>query len=158
MFRRLFLTAVAVVVAGVGFAVAADAISVELKDFKIKSDYANNDDGVALNEADGKIQFYSNGTAIATIKVSEGGEYDILIEASCDAAEKKNATMTVKVDDIVVKENLELTTVDAKTYTFTTKLKKGDVKLSIAFTNDVYKENEFDRNLYVHKVKIDPKK
>ena len=158
MFRRLFLTAVAVVVAGVGFAVAADAISVELKDFKLKSDYANNEDGVALNEADGKIQFYSNGTAIATIKVSEAGEYDILIEASCDAAEKKNATMTVKVDDIVVKENLELTTVDAKTYTFTTKLKKGDVKLSIAFTNDVYKENEFDRNLYVHKVKIDPKK
>ena len=58
----------------------------------------------------------------------------------------------------LTKEILELTTVDAKTYTFTTKLKKGDVKLSIAFTNDVYKENEFDRNLYVHKVKIDPKK
>ena len=158
MFRRLFLTAVAVVVAGVGFAVAADAISVELKDFKLKSDYANNDDGVTLNEGDGKIQFHSNGTAIATIKVSEAGEYDILIEASCDAAEKKNATMTVKVDDIVVKENLELPTVDAKMYTFTTKLKKGDVKLSIAFTNDVYKENEFDRNMYVHKVKVDPKK
>ena len=158
MFRRLFLTAVAVVVAGVGFAVAADAISVELKDFKLKSDYANNDDGVTLNDADGKINFYSNGTAVATVNVTEGGEYDILIEASCDAAEKKNAAMTVKVGDEVLKEKLELTTVDAKVYTFTTKLKKGEIKLSIAFTNDVYKENEFDRNMYVHKVKVEPKK
>ena len=158
MFRRLFLTAVAVVVAGVGFAVAADAISVELKDFKLKSDYANNDDGVTLNDADGKINFYSNGTAVATVNVTEGGEYDILIEASCDAAEKKNAAMTVKVGDEVLKEKFELTTVDAKVYTFTTKLKKGEIKLSIAFTNDVYKENEFDRNMYVHKVKVEPKK
>ncbi len=158
MFRRLFLTAVAVVVAGVGFAVAADAISIELKDFKLKSDYDNNPEGVTLNEGDGKIAFYSNGTAVATVKIAEDGEYNILIEASCDAAEKKNAAMTVKVGDEVVKEKFELATVDAKEYPFKVKLKKGDVKLSIAFTNDVYKENEFDRNMYVHKVKVELKK
>jgi hypothetical protein len=37
------------------------------------------------------------------------------------------------------------------------KLKKGESNLSIKFTNDVYKENEYDRNLFVHGVKIEKK-
>ena len=33
-----------------------------------------------------------------------------------------------------------------------------DAKLVIEFLNDVYKENEYDRNLYIHSVKLEKKK
>ena len=158
MFQRALFAATALAFAGLGVAVAAEAITVELKDFKLKSAFEDSKDGVALNEGDAKIGFYTEGTAVATVKIAEDGEYDIVIEASCDEAEKVKAKMTVKVGDEVVKENFELKVIEAKEYTFTAKLKKGETKLSIAFTNDAFEENKFDRNLYVHKVKIEKSK
>ncbi len=155
MFQRVCLVAVCAI--GLSAAVAAEAITLELKDFKLKGAFDDNT-GVVLDEGNSKIGFYTEGTAIATVKVPEDGEYTIAIEASCDEAEKAKAKMTVKVGDDVVKENFELTAVEAKEYTFTAKLKKGDAKLSIAFTNDAFEEGKFDRNLYVHKVKVEKKK
>ena len=152
MFQRMIVGAVAVVVASISVAVAAEAISVELKDFKLPAD------GVVLDEGNSKIAFYAAGEAVATVKVVEDGEYTITVEASGDEAEKMKAKMTIKVGDDVVKENFELAMNESKEYTFVAKMKKGDAKLSIAFTNDAYKENEFDRNLYVHKVKLELKK
>ena len=157
MFQRASL-AVVVLVAGFGAAFAAsEAIKIELKDFKLKSASPDFADGVALNEGDGKIGFYTEGTAIAAVKIPEDGEYNIVIEASCDEAEKIKAKMTVKVGDDVVKDDFELKQVDAKEYTFAAKLKKGEFKLSIAFTNDAFEEGKFDRNLYIHKVKLEKK-
>ena len=158
MFQRALFAATVLAFAGLGVAVAAEAITVELKDFKLKSTSEDFKDGVALNEGDAKIGFYTEGTAVATVKIAEDGEYDIVIEASCDEAEKMKAKMTVKIGDEVVKENFELKVVEAKEYTFTAKLKKGETKLSIAFTNDAFEEGKFDRNLYVHKVKIEKSK
>ena len=43
---------------------------------------------------------------------------------------------------------------DEKDYRFTTPAKMGERKLSIEFTNDVYKEGEYDRNFYVHEVTL----
>ena len=74
------------------------------------------------------------------------------------ALRKDYAYTLLKVGDDVVKENFELAMNEAKEYTFVAKMKKGNAKLSIAFTNDAYKENEFDRNLYIHKVKLELKK
>ena len=157
MFQRVCFAIVAVCLAGLSVAVAAEAISVELKDFKLKGAF-DDGGGVALDEGNTKIGFYTEGTAIATVKIPEDSEYNIVIEASCDEAEKMKAKMTVKVGDEVVKEDFELKQIEAKEYTFTAKMKKGDAKLSIAFTNDAFEEGKFDRNLYVHKVKIEKKK
>ena len=59
--------------------------------------------------------------------------------------------------DLVAKEHF-LKDTDRKAYTLTAKLKKGKQNLVIEFLNDEYKENEFDRNLFVHSVKIELKK
>ncbi len=156
MFARALLAIPMVAVVCAGFAVAAEAIPVELKDFKLKGAFDDNS-GVALDEGASKIGFYTGGTAVATVKIPEDGEYTIAVEASCDEAEKEKAKMTVKVGDEVVKENFLLTATEAKEYKFTAKFKKGDAKLSLAFTNDAFKEGEFDRNLYIHKVTISKK-
>ncbi len=37
-----------------------------------------------------------------------------------------------------------------------TPIKAGEHKLAIQFTNDAYKENEYDRNLYIKTVSIRP--
>ena len=43
---------------------------------------------------------------------------------------------------------------EPKEYKFPATLKAGERKLAIEFTNDVFKEGEYDRNLYVHEVKL----
>ncbi len=52
-------------------------------------------------------------------------------------------------------KEITLTDIAEKEYTVTVKLKAGEQKIVLSFTNDAYKENEFDRNLYVHAVKVD---
>ena len=154
MLKRTALT-LAAVVAAAGLAAAAARLGkIELKDFTFKK----GGDLAGLNEGDGKLFFYSFDTAEAKVSLPEDGEYTITIEASCDAAEKENAKFTLKVGDVEVKKEFPLTTPDQKEYTFTAKLKKGDPKLSIEFTNDKYKEGEYDLNLYVHAVKVEKKK
>lgn len=154
MLHRTALS-LAAVAAVAGFATAAVlAGKVELKDFVFKT----GGDLAGYNEGDGKLFFYSFDTAEAPVKVAADGEYTITIEASCDAADKENAKFTLKVGDEVVKKEFALTQTDAKEYTFTAKLKKGEPKLGIEFTNDKYKEGEYDLNLYIHAVKVEAKK
>ena len=155
----MFLRLVCLVACGIAAAtvVAADAVKIELKDFKLKADVKGADDLVKFDEGEGKIGFYCNATATADVKIAEDGEYTIAIEASCDEAQKVKATFTLKVGEQVVKENFLLTSTESKEYKFDVKLKKGETKLSISFTNDVYKESEYDRNLYVHAVKVTKK-
>jgi hypothetical protein len=109
------------------------------------------------NEGEGKLFFYTNGAAEATVKVPADGEYQIIVKASCDPAQNENAKFKLSIDGEAVGQETTLTAADTKDYTLTAKLKKGDRKLSIAFTNDVYKEGEFDRNLYVHGVTLKQK-
>ena len=59
--------------------------------------------------------------------------------------------------DKAVKENFELTTEDKKEYKFDAKLTKGETTLTIVYTNDAYKENEYDRNLFLHGVRVEKK-
>lgn len=155
MLKRTVLSVAAVaVVAGLATA-AALAGKIELKDFKMKGTAGEN---AGHNEGDGKLFFYAPDTAEAPVKIDADGEYTVTVEASCDAAKDENAKFTLKVGDEVVKKDFLLTQTDAKEYTFTVKLKKGEPKLSIEFTNDLYKEGEYDRNLYVHGVKVEKKK
>jgi len=47
-----------------------------------------------------------------------------------------------------------LTADDEKEYKLTATAKAGARKLAIEYTNDAYKENEYDRNFYVHGVTL----
>lgn len=145
----LFALAVGVV------AGAADPIKIDLGDFKLTPALKGKDE--LLKYENDTISFYINGTAAAKLTVPADGDYVIVVDAACTAALKENAKFTLKVGDTVVKEKFELTTEDQKEYKFDAKLKKGDATLSIEYTNDVYKENEYDRNLFIHGVRVEKK-
>jgi hypothetical protein len=130
-----------------------DPITVELKDFKFKV----KDDLASLfghNEGEGKLFFYTNGPAEATVKLPADGEYEITVKASCDAAQNERAKFKLSLGGEPVGKETLLTADEPKDYKLTAKAKAGEAKLVIEFTNDVYKENEFDRNLYVHGVTL----
>jgi len=136
-------------------AVAAEPIKLDLAEFKLTPAAKVADDLVKYeNDA---LNFYANGTASAKLTVPADGEYVIVIDASCQAALKENAKFTLKVGDMVVKEKFELTAEEQKEYKFDAKLTKGETTLSIAYINDVYKEGEYDRNLFVHGVRVEKK-
>jgi hypothetical protein len=156
--RTRVLGALVVLAAAVGVAAAAEPIKLKLDDFKMKPTFEGGEQLIGHNTDEGKLFFYVNGTATAEVKVPEDGEYTVTVEASCDEAEKEKAKFKLTVGDVEVHKSFELTATEAKEYPFTAKLKKGDAKLVIEFLNDAYKENEYDRNLYVHAVKLEKKK
>jgi hypothetical protein len=156
MRRHLFLSLPAaallfVVSLSVATATGEKTITVDLKSFKFKEGQENL---FGYNEAEGKLFFYTNGAGTATVKIPDDGDYEIVVKASCDSALNERAKFKLAIDAEVVGKETLLTSDDAKDYKFATKLKKGDRKLSIEFTNDVYKEGEYDRNLYVHEVTL----
>src|SRR5262245_41287957 len=115
-----------------------EPITVDLKTFKFKVDdkFA---DLFGYNEGEGKLFFYTNGPAEATVKVPADGTYDIVVRASCDSALNERAKFKLSLDGkLVGKENL-LTADDAKDYTLSAAIKAGEHKLVIEFTNDAYK-------------------
>ena len=130
-----------------------DTIKVDLKSFKfkVKEDKANL---FGYNEDEGKLFFYTDGPAEATVKIPADGNYEIAVKASCDSALNERAKFKLSVDGKLVDKETLLTADDVKEYKFTTKLTAGERKLTIEFTNDVYKENEYDRILYVHGVTV----
>jgi hypothetical protein len=134
---------------------AAEPIKFDLSDFKLTPAAKGKDD--LLKYENDVISFYANGTAAAKLTVPADGDYVIVVEASCNAAQKENAKFTLNVGDKAVKEKFELTGEDQKEYKFDAKLTKGETTLSIVYTNDVYKENEYDRNLFVHAVRVEKK-
>jgi hypothetical protein len=134
---------------------AAEPIKLDLADFKLAPAVKGSDDLVKYEND--TINFYSNGTATAKLTVPADGDYVIVIDASGTAALKENPKLTLKVGDKPIKENFALTGEDQKEYKFDAKLAKGETTLSIAFTNDVYKEGEYDRNLLVHGVRLEKK-
>ncbi|HYV34436.1 MAG TPA: carbohydrate-binding domain-containing protein, partial [Gemmataceae bacterium] len=106
------------------------------------------------NQNDDKLCFYTNGWAEATLKIAVDGEYEIGIKASCDPAMDENAKFKLTVDGQQIGKETTLTTGDEKEYTLTATLKQGERKIVVEFTNDAYKEGEYDRNLYVHGVTL----
>lgn len=99
---------------------------------------------------DDKLFWYSNGTISATVEVPADGEYQVVVSASCDEALGEKAKFKLLVDGEPVGAETALTATDAKDYTIAAPLKAGARKLGLQFTNDKYKESEYDLNLYVH--------
>lgn len=105
----------------------------------------------------GRAFFYAGGVGESTITVTKEGEYRVTVNASCQAAEGENAKFKLKMDEIDVGEEKELKSEDADDYTFLVKLKAGKHKLGIEFTNDKYKEGEYDLNFFVHAITLQSK-
>jgi Ca-dependent carbohydrate-binding module xylan-binding len=155
----------ALVVAGIIIATAGlpglaaddkDTITIELKNFTFKVP-DNVKELFGYNETDEKLFFLTNGPAEATVKVPAEADYEITIKASCDSAQNERAKFKFSVDGEAVGKETLLTADEAKDYKLTAKLKAGERKLAIEFTNDLYKENEYDRNLYIHGMSLKKK-
>jgi hypothetical protein len=131
----------------------AKPLTVELRSFSLKAPKGK-EDLLKHDEGQGKLSFYINGTGEAKVDVSKGGDYEIIIQASCDPALKDGAKFKLAVDGKQCGKETETSDGEPKEYTFATSLQAGEHKLSIEFTNDVFKEGEYDRNLYVHAVKL----
>ena len=137
-------------------------IKLELKDFKFKPPTPAVSDLFTYNEDEQKLCFFTNGAAEAKFTVPDDGEFDLIIAASGDSAMKIFPKFRLVLDDKPDEKGLgketSLKSDDMKDYKFTVALKKGEHKLSIAFTNDTYNEGEYDSNLYVHAVTLTPHK
>ena len=137
---------------------AADDIKLKLADARFKAGTNTTTELVGLNEGDGKIFYYAPGTAEWTFKTSDDGTFTIQISASCDPAQKVNAWFKLTIDGKAVGDEVKLTSEGEKEYKLETTLTAGEHKLAITFTNDIYKDGEYDRNLYIHAVALTPKK
>jgi len=129
---------------------AADDITLKLADAKVKPGEGVGEDLAGHNEGEEKIFFYAPGSAEWTFKVAEEGEYKLVLKASCDAAQNENAKFKLTVNGKADEKETTLKNTEPEEVTVTVKLKAGENKLNIAFTNDVYKEGEYDRNMYIH--------
>lgn len=135
-------------------ALAADAVKADLSAFKWKAAADGGADLGGYDAGEGRFFFYTNGTATGEVAVPEDGEYTITVDAGCTEAQKEFAKFKLTVGGEVVAKEHALTAEERKAYTFTAKLKKGKQPLAVEFLNDVYKENEYDRNLFVYAVAL----
>ena len=152
-----FLLSLWVLAGGLGAVIAADEVKVELKDFKWKAKFEGGESLGGFEEGENRFYFYAHGSAVGDVTIPEDGEYKLTVDASCTEAQKEFAKFKVTVGDVVVAKEHACTSEDQKKYDFAAKLKKGKHSLSIEFLNDVFKEGEFDRNLFVYSVKIEKK-
>jgi hypothetical protein len=106
------------------------------------------------DDGESRAFFYTNGTGELTLKVPADGEYDVIVTASCTAAKGENAKFKLKVDGTQVGSETQLKSEEAKDYSFSTALKAGDRKIATEFTNDLYKEGEYDLNFFLNGVKL----
>ena len=130
-----------------------DAIKVDLKSFQFKVP-----DAIAslfgYDEGEGRLFYYGAAPGETTVKLPADGEYELVIRASCDPALNERAKFKVSLDAQAVGMETLLTADDQKDYTLKASAKAGERKLVIEFTNDAYKENEYDRNFYVYGVTL----
>jgi hypothetical protein len=129
----------------------AKPIVVELKSFKLPEEKT---DLFGYNETDGKLFLYTNGKVASKVKVPAEGDYEIIIKASGDKALNEGAKFKLAVDGKEIGKETETSDGEPKDYKFPATLKAGERELTIEFTNDAYKEGEYDRNLYVFGVEL----
>lgn len=98
--------------------------------------------------------YYTNGLGWVVVDVPENGDYEIVVKASCQAAKGENAKFKLVVDGVAVGAETQLKSEEAKEYSFTAPLKQGHRKIGAEFTNDQYKEGEYDLNFYFHELKV----
>ncbi len=98
--------------------------------------------------------YHANGCAEAKVRIPADGEYEISVKAACDEALNEFARFRVRLDGQAASGEVVLNAADPKEYKIAAKIAAGDRKLGIEFTNDLWKEGEYDRNLFIHGVAL----
>ena len=132
-------------------------VTVELKD--VMGPGGDSAANFGYDEGNSRIFMYSNGAVGLPLKIAADGDYELTITAACDEADGNKAKFSVSLDDTVLAA--EVTTTDTSPKEYVVKVpaaKAGAHKVSIAFLNDMYKENAYDLNMYVHGVVLKPAK
>ena len=106
------------------------------------------------DDGESRLFYYANGTGEFTVKVPADGDYEILVTASSQPAQNEHAKFKVTVDAQPAGPETTCTGEEAKDYKITAKLAAGDRKIAVVFTNDVYKQDEYDRNFFLNGLKI----
>jgi hypothetical protein len=106
------------------------------------------------DDGESRAFFFSNGLGEVVVKVPADGDYEITVTGACQAAKGENAKFKVKVDGTAVGAETQMKSEDPKDYTIPAPLKAGDRKIGVEFTNDIYKEGEYDLNMFVHGLKL----
>jgi len=135
---------------------AATPVAADLSKFTGPTENA---DLFGYDDSAGRIFLYSGGTIVVPVKLTADGDYELAINAACDEADGQKAKFNVTIDGQPASDDVTCTTTDAKEYVIRVAgLKAGDRKIGISFLNDIYKENEYDLNFYVHGVALRPAK
>jgi hypothetical protein len=106
------------------------------------------------DDGESRAFYYSNGSGEVVLKVPADGDYEVTVSASCQKGNNAFAKFDLEVDGQKKAGDVTLTSEDCKEYSCTVSLKAGERKLGVRFTNDMYKENEYDLNFYLHGVKL----
>jgi predicted xylan-binding protein with Ca-dependent carbohydrate-binding module len=106
------------------------------------------------DDGESKLFYFANGKAEFTVKLPAEGDYQIVVTASSQPALNEQAKFKVEVDGKPAGAETLCATEEAKDYAFPAKLAAGERKIAVSFTNDVYKENEYDRNFYLNGLKV----
>jgi len=133
----------------------AKPVTAELSKFKGPAEAA---ELFGYDDGNGRIFMYTAGTVEIPVKLTADAVYEIVVNVSCDEAMGQKAKFTVAVDGQKIGEEISCTTADDKAYTLKASLKAGDRKIAVSFLNDLYKENEYDLNMYVSGLKLNPAK
>ena len=132
-------------------------IRLPLKGFKFKVP-EDKTELFAFDEDGERLCFYTDGTAEAKFNIESDGDYDLLLSLSGDSAMNTRPKFKLAIDDKEVGKEMSLKSDDIKEYKLTIPLKHGKHVLSVTFTNDMYKDGEYDSNLYLHGAKFMPHK
>lgn len=128
-------------------------ITVNLTSFEAVGEFKDTDH-FGYDDGNERMFYYSNGCAEAKVRIPVEGEYELVVEASCDEALNEFARFRVRVDGQAASGEVVLTSADPKDYKVALKLSAGEHKLGLEFTNDAWKEGEYDRNLFIHRVTL----
>ena len=127
---------------------SAASINVDLSGWSVKDSPYNQYDRSAS-----RLALYADGTAEGVVSVPADGDYEIVVSASGTAALGEYPQFVVLLDGSPIGQT-SLTTEASNNYRLRTPVTAGEHKLAIQFTNDAYKANEYDRDLYIDTITI----
>jgi Ca-dependent carbohydrate-binding module xylan-binding len=128
-------------------------IRLPLKDFKFKVP-EEQVDLFSFDEDGERLCYYTNGAAETKFNMENDGDYDLILSLAGDSAMDIRPKFKLTIDDKEVGKETSLKSDDIKDYKVPISLKHGKHTLAVAFTNDTYKEAEYDSNLYLHGAKL----
>jgi hypothetical protein len=137
---------------------AAEEVRLKLSEGKFKVGEGTPSELVTYDENEGKVAFYAPGTGEWKFKLADDGAFNIVVRASCDAAQDVNAKFKLTIDGKAIGEEVTLSRESEHECKLEAKLGPGEHTLAITFTNDAWKDGEYDRNLYIHSVTLKPAK